>query len=73
MNTHTPELATIDLREWLDLNTKLINLRAERDELLAALQDVTDAYERALNRFGAHEWGMLTIETARAALAKVQS
>ena len=43
-------------------------LRASNEELRAALEDITSAYERALQRFGAHEWGMLTVEQARTAL-----
>ena len=48
-------------------------LVADNARLREALVNITDAYERALKRFGAHEWGMLTVEQARAALAKVQS
>lgn len=49
-----------------------VRLIAAAPDLLEALEDITSAYERALNRFGAHEWGTLTIEDARAIIAKAR-
>lgn len=56
-----------------DLLAERDRLREVNAELVAALEDVTSAYERAITALGAHEWGMLTIEAARAALAKVRA
>ena len=63
-------LATMDSWDGAVNHEANAALIAAAPDIYAALQDITSAYERALARFGAHEWGMLTVETARAALAK---
>lgn len=65
---------TTPLGEEIDrLLAEVRRLQAVNAELVAALTDVTSAYERALTRFGAHEWGILTVESARSAISKASA
>ena len=48
---------------------ELAALRAQRDALATALRTITDDYEDLLKQAGPHRWGMITVETACAALA----
>lgn len=52
---------------------EVAQLLTQRDELLAALEEITGAYERLLQAHGKpFEWGAITSDKARAAIAKAK-